>query len=45
MKRNLPAVLIIAAAVLLVVFGIMQEQPAQVMSKAIRICMECVGIG
>lgn len=45
MKRNLPAMMAIAAAALLVILGIAQGQPAQVMSKAIRICMECVGIG
>lgn len=45
MKRNFPAIAVIAAAALLVILGIVQRQPAQVMSKAIRICMECIGIG
>lgn len=30
---------------LLIVVGILQGQPGLVMAKAIRICMECVGIG
>ena len=45
MKRNSPAMVIIAAAALLIIIGIVQGQPSQVMSKAIRICMECIGIG
>ena len=45
MKKNLPAWLTLAAALALIVLGIMQKQPAQVLAKAIRVCMECVGIG
>lgn len=45
MKKNLPAWLTILAAGALIAFGILQKQPAQVLAKAIRICMECVGIG
>ena len=45
MKKNLPAWLTILAAGALSAFGIAQNQPAQVLSKAIRVCMECVGIG
>ena len=45
MKKNLPALLTLAADVLLIVAGIFQGQPTQVLAKAVRICMECVGIG
>ena len=45
MKKNLPAWLTMAAALALLVLGIVQKQPAQVLAKAIRVCMECVGIG
>ncbi|MDY4754996.1 MAG: CD1871A family CXXC motif-containing protein [Candidatus Faecousia sp.] len=45
MKKNLPAWLTLAAALALIVLGIVQKQPAQVLAKAIRVCMECVGIG
>ena len=45
MKKNLPAWLTILAAGALIAFGIFQRQPAQVLAKAIRVCMECVGIG
>ena len=45
MKKNLPTWLTLAAALALIVLGIVQKQPAQVLAKAIRVCMECVGIG
>ena len=45
MKKNLPAWLTMAAALALIVLGIVQKQPAQVLAKAIRVCMEGVGIG
>ena len=40
MKKNLPAWLTLAAALALIVLGIVQKQPAQVLAKAIRVCME-----
>ena len=45
MRRNVTACLLIAAAAVLIVIGICDGQPAQVLMKAIRVCMECVGIG
>lgn len=45
MKKELPAWLTILAAGALIAFGIIQNQPGQVLAKAIRVCMECVGIG
>ena len=45
MKRNVTACLLIAAAAVLILIGIQEGQPAQVLMKAIRVCMECVGIG
>lgn len=45
MKKNLPAAVTLALAAVLIVTGIVQGQPAQVLAKAIRVCMECVGIG
>lgn len=45
MKKNLPAAVTLALAAALIVLGIAQGQPAQVLAKAIRVCMECVGIG
>lgn len=45
MKKNLPAWLTLAAAFALIGVGLSQGQHTQVLSKAIRVCMECVGIG
>ncbi len=36
--------LLVLAAVLIIV-GIVTGQPGQVLSKAAKICLECVGIG
>ena len=44
MKRYLPAVILITAAVLLIVIGILLQHES-VLNKAVRICMECVGLG
>ena len=45
MKRYLPAVLLIVCAAALIVVGIYMHQPESVLHKAIRICMECIGLG
>ena len=44
MKRRVSIVLMVAAA-LLCTIGICLGQHEAVLSKAIRICLECVGIG
>ena len=43
-KRLLQSVLL-AAAVLMIGFGIWRGEADTVLAKAIRLCMECVGIG
>ena len=45
MKKNRYGLLAMTAGIALTAIGILRGQPAQVMVKAIRICMECVGIG
>ena len=45
MKRNIPAVLLIILAAILIVVGILMQQPDSVLHKAVRICMECIGLG
>ena len=45
MKRHFPAVLLIVLAAVLIVVGILMHQPESVLHKAVRICMECVGLG
>ena len=39
----LPATLLLAEG--LVVTGVVLDQPQDVLAKAIRICLECIGIG
>lgn len=43
-KRLLQSVLL-AAAVLMIGFGVWRGEANTVFAKAIRLCMECVGIG
>ena len=38
-------VAVIAIALLLIVVGVMQKEALTVFSKAVRLCLECVGIG
>ena len=37
--------LLLAAGVLMLLFGLWRGEADTVLSKAIRLCMECVGIG
>jgi len=37
--------ILLAAGALLAAAGLLQGQYAQVLAKAVRICLECVGIG
>ena len=45
MRKDLPAVLIIACAAVLITVGVIAGQHTEVLNKAVRVCMECVGIG
>ena len=45
MKKNLPPALLLIVSAALVVIGAAQGQAAQVLAKAVKICLECVGIG
>ena len=36
---------LLTAAVLMIAFGIFRGEPDSVMQKAVRICLECIGIG
>lgn len=45
MKRNVPAFIMIAIALFLIAAGVYLKQPSAVMRKAVRICMECIGLG
>lgn len=36
---------LLAAAVVLTVIGLLNKEYLEVMQKAVRICLECIGIG
>ena len=45
MRKHIITISLIAAGIILILVGIALKQPESVLSKAARICMECVGIG
>ena len=45
MKGPLVAAIVIAAGAVMYVFGIADGQMRTVEMKAVRICLECIGIG
>lgn len=36
---------LLALSLLLITLGLLQQQPLRVMQKAVRVCLECIGIG
>lgn len=44
-KKAAVQVLLLLAGIAMLIFGIWREEAQTVFSKAIRLCMECVGIG
>ena len=44
-KKAAVQVLLLLAGIAMLSFGIWREEAQTVFSKAIRLCMECVGIG
>lgn len=45
MKKRIGTIAILVIAIAFIAIGIYQNQQHDVFSKAIRICLECVGIG
>lgn len=45
MRENRLFLLLLGIGAALVAIGAAMGQPAAVMAKAVRVCMECVGIG
>ena len=43
-KIVIPAVILVAGIVMMF-FGILRGEPQMIFQKAIRICLECIGIG
>lgn len=44
-RRNAARLLLIAAGIGMMYFGAMRGEANMVLGKAIRLCLECVGIG
>lgn len=44
-KRRIFGIVAVVLAAAMIVFGIYREEVTDVFNKAIRICLECIGIG
>jgi len=45
MKKKIIAACLIVVSIALIAVGVVLKQNTSVLNKAIRICLECVGIG
>ncbi|WP_312353662.1 CD1871A family CXXC motif-containing protein [Aminipila sp.] len=45
MKKNVIGSIVLALGILLIVIGVINGESAAVLQKAVRICLECIGIG
>lgn len=44
-EKNILAIAVMLVGVALIAYGISTGQVTSVLNKAIRVCMECIGIG
>lgn len=44
-SRNIISYMLIALGVVMITIGIYRGEPYEVLTKAVRICLECIGIG
>ena len=44
-KKAAAQIVLLAAAIVMLGYGAMRGEAATVLSKAIKLCLECVGIG
>ena len=44
-NKQILQLILLAAGIILVTYGISRGEAAVVLSKAIKLCLECVGIG
>ena len=45
MKKRIIALILLAAALALITLGITQGDYLDALNKAVRVCLECIGIG
>jgi len=45
LKRNNKGILFLALGILMIAAGVLRGEPATVLTKAVNICLECIGIG
>lgn len=44
-KQNFQTLLALCIAILFIVYGLIRSEVGTILIKAIRICLECIGIG
>ena len=44
-KKNIITVALLVISVIFIVLGVIREEHLEVLGKAVKICLECIGIG